>query len=367
MKVEVRPGNDPLVRRTLKDFRLHADDARWVVHLKGEGKFPSAAFPELERGGQVLLEYIPYEDWRRPNALARWVTALRPSYLALSLFPLLLAAAARWRPELEFPWLNTALLFASILLVHGSCHFWGDYEDHLRGVDAPDRAGGSGVIQQLWIPAIHLRNAAALLFLFGAGLGAWLLSRLPVPLVGTHLLWLGALGAFGAAGYSGWPFHYKYLGFGEPIVFLLCGPVLTAASALVLFGDAGFLAGAALVSLPLAFLATLRLHGGNMQRIPFDTLAGASTIARWAGFGWSKAATAFLLAAPFLLVLALVAATISTPWSLTALLTAPLALWAFVPLYRAAGPLDPTLREFRERAVAFHWAFGLAYSLSFLA
>jgi 1,4-dihydroxy-2-naphthoate octaprenyltransferase len=103
-----------------------------------------------------------------------------------------------------------------------------------------------------------------------------------------------------------------------------------------------------------------------MQRIPFDTAAGARTIARLLGFRWSKFALAFLLVAPYVLTVLLVGAWIMRPWALAVIFTAPLAVMAFLPLWRAAGPLDPAMHVVRRRLVQLHWAFGLLYSSSYL-
>jgi len=293
------------------------------------------------------------------------LVALRLPYLSISLLPLLLVLCARLRQG-PVPALVTTLLFASVALIHLGCNLWSDYEDHLRGVDSPGQSGGSGVIQKLWIPAVHLRNAAAALFLLGCVLGLLLLARLPSELLGQRLFWLGFLGALGAASYSGWPFHYKYFGLGEPIVFLLCGPLVTAGAAALFFPGSRELARFALLSLPLSFLVTLRLHSGNMQRIPFDSIARVLTIARVQGFAWSKRAYAGLLAAPFACVGLLVAYGFAGRFALLSFLALPFALPAIGALRSASGPLDPACQALRRHAARFHAAFGLLYSLAFL-
>ena len=230
----VLSAQDSFVLRALRDFRVMENGREWIARLRGAGKFRSAVFPE-KNDGQVLVELIPVSEWERPSLPVRWAHALRLPYLLFSLLPLFLvlthvrSLGLDLRPLLPI----TLLLFASLVMIHLGCNLWSDYEDHLRGVDSPEHTGGSRVIQRLWIPAVHLRNAAAVLFFGGCALGLGLLWLLPWSLVGTQLLWIGLLGAFGAASYSGWPFHYKYLGLGEPIVFVLSGPVVTAGAALI--------------------------------------------------------------------------------------------------------------------------------------
>lgn len=362
----VLPASHPLVKQVQRDFRVKENGRDFVVRLRGEGRFRSSVFPELSGDPQMLLEFIPAELLPRPAALRRWWEALRLPYITFSLLPILLVASAFYRGHGPLPALPTLLLFFSVALIHVSCNLWGDYEDHLRGVDAADRDGGSGVIQKLWLPAVAIRNVAAALMLLGLGAGLGLLALLPLSELIRPLFVLGFLGALGAASYSGWPFHYKYFGLGEPIVFLLTGPLVTVGASILLYQSTHLWAWASLVSLPLAFLAVLRLHGGNTQRIPFDTMAGVFTAARALGFRWSKRAWGLHFFAPYAVTGALVLTGYAPLASLLTLLTLPLALLSIEPLRKASGPLDPACHELRERGAQLHLAFGLIYALSFL-
>lgn len=363
----VLPAEDPLVQKALHDFRVTENGRRWIVRMKGEGRFRSSVFPEFnETNRRVLLELIPEESWQRPSLPYRWLVALRLPYLLFSLLPLILVAASFFAETGHLPWLEGGLLFLSVTLVHVSCNLWSEYEDHLRGVDAPEHSSGTGVVQKLWIPAVHLRNCSALLLVAGIIAGVTLLSLLPLEQTGRHILWLGLVGILGAASYSGWPFHYKYIGLGEPIVFILSGPIVSMGAALVFFGNSRHFLFFSLVSLPLAFLAVLRLHGGNVQRIPFDTMAGVFTIARWLGFFWSKMAMGFLLFAPFLALLFLWGLGFAPGSALISLISLPLAFWALIPLRQSKGPLDPACIELRHQSARLHLVFGLTYVFGFL-
>jgi len=368
---KVLPADHEFVKQTLRDFRVFQNGQRWVARLKGEGRFRSSTFSDLAaQKSQVLVELIPEAQWRRPMIALRWLAALRLPYLAISLLPLLLVVCASLVSDgnaVKVASPVTLLLFASVALIHLGCNFWSDYEDHLRGVDNPGQSGGSGVIQKLWIPAVHLRNAAAVFFLTGCALGVLLLTLLPLELVSGRLLWLALAGALGAASYSGWPFHYKYFGLGEPIVFLLAGPLVTDGAAALYFPQSAELVRFAFLSLPLSFLVTLRLHSGNMQRIPFDSIAGVQSIARIFGFGWSKHAYLFLLLAPYVTLAALIFTGLAGIYSVLTLLALPFAWLGYRALREARGPLDPACYELRKQAARLHLSFGLLYALSFLA
>jgi 1,4-dihydroxy-2-naphthoate octaprenyltransferase len=137
-------------------------------------------------------------------------------------------------------------------------------------------------------------------------------------------------------------------------------------ASVVYFRDASFFLWFVLSSLPLSFLATLRLHAGNMKRIPFDAMAGTNTIARELGFRWSKLAHAFLLFAPFLTICFLTLFQITGKSSLICFLSLPFAVLSLKSLLTANGPLDPACVEMRMHAARLHFVFGFLYCISFL-
>jgi 1,4-dihydroxy-2-naphthoate octaprenyltransferase len=362
--IRVVDSNSPLVPKVLQDYRLEEAGQRYCVRVKGEGKFVSSAFPEFSQPGKILLEYVLEQDHVRPHIFWRWLLALRIPYLAFSFFPLILVSGLLWQTQ-QFPWTLIVLLYSSLLFVHLSCNLWGEYEDHLRGVDTLANAGGSGVIQKLWIPAVHIRNVAALLLTFSLGLGIFLFFHLPENLPLQRLLALGLIGALGAASYSGWPFHYKYLGWGEPIVFLLSGPILTLGASYLLLGSHFREAEILLLSLPLAALAVLRLHCGNLQKIPFDTMAQVFTISRLVGFSWGKT----LLLLPLALAFGALCASVALGWApracLMALLALPFAWQMWQAFWKAKGPLDPYCIDGKTAATRLQWMFGALYACGF--
>lgn len=361
--LKILPANDTFVVRLLRDFRVIENGRRMVARLQGEGRFGSSVFPELaERNRKVLVEFLAWEEWKgaRPSLMVRWFQALRIPYLAFSLFPLLLVVAHHFSTFGLQKYREAFLMILAVSLLHLGCNLWNDYEDHMRGLDSPDNSGGSGAIRNLWIPAIHIRNAAAAFFLLGLVVG-FLLLFMAEGSARMHLLGIGLLGSLAAASYSGWPFHYKYLGLGEPIVFLLGGPLITYGAATVLHGGAylWFI----LSALPLSFLAVLRLHVNNMQRTPFNAMAGTRTIASMVGFKVSRWLVIWLLAAPFLTALLLMP--LIGKQAILPLLSLPFAIFPARLAWKASGPLDPACGELRKSVASFHLAFGALWVLSF--
>ena len=361
-KTLVEEANSTLVKKILMDFH----EENFLVRMRGEGRFRSSVFPEFSSDqGKVLLEFIRAEAVSRPSLFVRWLVALRLPYLLLSLLPVILVAAHFSHSGQAFPWISALLLVASISLLHISCNFWGEAEDHLRGIDLPERSGGSGVIRNLWISAKQLRFAAGLFFVLAFMAGIFLLLQLPLRALALDVFLLGLAGALGAASYSGWPFHYKYVGLGEPIVFFLSGPLVVVGAALVFYQNHENFLFLSLASLPLSFLAVIRLHSGNMQRIPFDSMAGVFTIARFWGFNRSKWVLGLLLGAPFFLLLVLWLGNIAPISAFACALALPHAVLAGRKLKHCMGPLDPECENIRALLGQFHFVFGVTYCVSF--
>jgi 1,4-dihydroxy-2-naphthoate polyprenyltransferase len=360
---ETLKSSDPRLRSILRDFR-HPEKSL-VYRIKADDSRPSSLISNPASDHLLLVETVPMSQWKRPNFLVRWQKAARLPYLAITLLPLLLVICIALQSAMPLPWTKIALIFGFLTLIQISANFWGDVEDHYRGVDSSNPNGGSGVIQKLWIPAIHLRYAAMALMALALAFGLVLLTFIPKDLVLNHFWWMGLLGVLGAASYSGWPFHYKYFGLGEPILFLLTGPLLTIAIGLILIPSMDLLWLTA-VSVPLALLATLRLHLGNTQRMSLDRAVGAKTIASALGFAWANYATLFLFFAPFLWILGLVALSAVSPLKLAGLLLLPLSLMALAPTLQVRSPLDPLFFELRNLATRLHLGLGMLYSLLYL-
>lgn len=364
---EILPAVHPFVKNLLHDFRQKRANRWMVAKIKGEGKFHSSAFPDIN-SENVHLEWITLEEWSRqvPGFFFRWRTAMRLHYLPITLFPIFLVIDCYLPRALHPDHARIALLLMSVLPIHFACVLWNDYEDHIRGVDSPDSSGGSGVISKLWIPAVHIRRTAMALLLLGLAFSFSFLLTLPVATIGLPLVVLGGFSALLAASYSGWPFHYKYLSLGEPLIFLLTGPLFTATVSLVFFQDTAFLNYFGVISFPLSFLTVLRLHSTNTSRIPFDTMGSIPSMARSLGYKRSILALNCLLYLPFVAVCILFALKLIGAPSLAALFLLPMAIVLSLQLLKLKNPLDPRWNGFKKKIVLFHTIFGTLYCVGFL-
>lgn len=367
-ELEVIAADSAEAHAILKDFRQYKGQERFVVELMGEGRIPSTVEgTPATNSRKVLVRYRNWQDWKeaRPNIIYRWLKAARLAYLSVSLLPLFLALAAS-----RSVWQSAGLLHFSLAILAVAClqisaQLGNDYEDHLRGIDSPANSGGSGVIQKLWIPAVHVKWAALFCLCLGIVTGSILLFLLPLA-VAKHLLLIGLLGAFGAISYSGWPWHYKYLGLGEFIVFFLAGPILSLAGGVLLSGEPNYFLWYFLIGIPVGILACLRLHAGNMQKIPFDTLAKSRTLANLLPFSMAKKLLLWTMLLPYIAVSILMAAQILPPQTLLVFVTLPLVFSQWSMLRKVRSPMDPLLQDLRTTTAWQHLFFSLVYLASFL-
>jgi 1,4-dihydroxy-2-naphthoate octaprenyltransferase len=245
---------------------------------------------------------------------AQWVEGARPRTLPAALTPVLIGtgaavAAGGFRPARGL----LALVVALGLQV--GVNYANDYSDGIRGTDAqrvgPLRLVGSGVARPAAVRAAAL---AAFAIAAVAGLVLALLTTL-------LLLIVGALAIAAAWGYTGGTNPYGYRGLGEISVFVFFGLVGVLGTTYVQLERLTLLAlagGVASGSLACAILVT-----NNLRDIPTDRAVGKQTLAVRLGDPRSRLLYSALLAAPFVLAVALAAA---RPGALLSLLALPLVI-----------------------------------------
>ena len=216
-----------------------------------------------------------------------WFFVFRPWSYTATLIPFIVALAmappthgiARW-------WIGliSGIFFQSTVNLLNS---WGDERsgvDRVPGAIRTTPQVQEGIISMRMLLAVALfcaAVAAALglaLCLYRDG-GEW---RMSIPLLAA-----GFIGLLGSTNYST-GIRFKYLGLGVPFVAFLMGP-LEMFVAICILRPADALTHvtplAALLSLPLASLVCIIMHGNDMRDIPTDRLAGIRTVASAFGPG----------------------------------------------------------------------------------
>ena len=230
----------------------------------------------------MLLIYFRAMDKGKTKA---WFFVFRPWSYTATLIPFLVALAltppshgiARW-------WIGLISGFffqATVNLLNS----WGDERS---GVDrVPGAICTTPQVQEGIIPMRMLLATALSCAAIAAALGLVLCLykdgdewRVSIPLLAA-----GFVGLLGATNYST-GIKFKYRGLGVPFVAFLMGPLEMFVAACILRPDdalAQVTPVVALLSLPLASLVCIIMHGNDMRDIPTDRLAGIKTVASASG------------------------------------------------------------------------------------
>lgn len=285
-----------------------------------------------------------------------WTAGARPRTLPAAVAPVLVGTgAAAAVNSVVLPRAVLALVVAVALQV--GVNYANDYSDGVRGTDTgrigPFRLVGSGTAT----PA-SVRTAAFSWFAVAAAAGLGL-----VVLTGQWwLLVVGALAVAAAWFYTGGRRPYGYRGLGELSVFVFFGLVAVIGTTYVQVGratPASVISGVAIGCLACAILVV-----NNLRDLASDARSGKRTLAVFLGSGRTRLLYAGLLVVPYVLALALAVA--GRPWSVLAVLSAPLAVRATAPVLRglAGAGLTPVLSAtaMTELGYGALLAIGLAIS-----
>jgi 1,4-dihydroxy-2-naphthoate octaprenyltransferase len=231
----------------------------------------------------------PSEYRRTPNEwLQVWVDGIRPSYLPLSFLPALLGTVLAWVPSVSaqtpfgrFHVVPFVGMFVSLLFLQLGAHLVNDYYDYLRSIDTSNALGPGGLIQQGLVKPTRVLTLGLVLLALGA------LSGLVVASSGGAVLYLfGLIGLLCAYFYSAPPRALSSLGLGEPVAFLLFGPLITMGAYAIQTGHIVY--SVFVYSLPLGLMAAAIIHINNMRDVEGDMHAGKQTIASLIGIRWSR-------------------------------------------------------------------------------
>ncbi|MGH2494704.1 MAG: 1,4-dihydroxy-2-naphthoate octaprenyltransferase [Ktedonobacteraceae bacterium] len=210
-----------------------------------------------------------------------WWNGMRPSYLPLSLMPVLLGSVLAWTQSItaktsrgDFHPQRFLALLLTVLCLQIGAHLVNDYYDYLRGVDTSNALGPGGLIQQGLIKPVRVLIFGLMMLLFGTAFGVF------TALAGGPLLFVFVVvGLFCAYFYSATAFSISSLTLGEVIAFLIFGPLLTLAAYIVQTGH--FDRVVLVYGLSLGLLATAFIHLNNMRDAESDAQAGKHTLASY--------------------------------------------------------------------------------------
>ena len=209
-----------------------------------------------------------------------WVRfrALRAFSLPVSVLPVLVATAAAG-PLAEWRWDILIVSMLGVALLHAAGNLLNDYFDFRSGVDRKVK-GDEGRPGRLLIrcelkPRDVLAEAMVCLLL-ALPVGVYMIWR-----CGPNLLWFAAAAGFGLYCYTGPPLKLKYQALGEPLIFLVFGPLLMLGAGYAQTGS--FQWNVLLLSIPVGLGTTAILAANNIRDQQEDQVAGILTLAQIVG------------------------------------------------------------------------------------
>jgi 1,4-dihydroxy-2-naphthoate octaprenyltransferase len=263
-----------------------------------------------------MSEPAPNSRADRTNStpVRAWVAGARPKTLGAAISPVLVGTAAG---TLDGPvrWWRAAAALVVALALQVGVNYANDYSDGVRGTDR-DRRGPVRLVAGGLASPQSVRNAAMISFGVAALVGA-VLSLVVNP----WLLLVGVAAIPAAAGYTGGPKPYGYLGLGELMVLVFFGFVATIGSAYVQHESVPLVTwfGALAVGLP----AVAILLANNIRDLQSDQATGKRTLAVRVGAARARDLYVWCMVGAVFAVV--VCGVIELP-ALLALLAAPLAV-----------------------------------------
>ncbi|MFE6919986.1 1,4-dihydroxy-2-naphthoate polyprenyltransferase [Nocardia sp. NPDC057663] len=284
---------------------------------------------------------------------AEWIEGARPRTLPNAIAPVLAGTGAAASIDGAVWWKAILAMLVSLALIVG-VNFANDYSDGIRGTDDV-RVGPLRLVGSKLASPTAVRNAAVLSLAIGAVAG--------LVLAVTTAWWLVLIGALCLAGawfYTGGSKPYGYSGFGEIAVFVFFGLIAVLGTQYVQALRVDWVG--LLLAIGVGAFSSAVLVANNLRDIPTDTEAGKVTLAVKLGDARTRTLHLVLLAAPFVISLALIA---STPWALAGLLALPLAIRANAPVRTGKGGLEliPALRDSGLALLAWSALSALAVGL----
>ena len=298
----------------------------------------TATRPPRFAGWAQVLKSCGHPAPETLDGVGRWLlisrACVQPMTLTAAAIAGLLAAPA---PTFHFGYFALAAL--GIVLAHAANNMINDYFDLSQGQDTeayPRGLYAPHPISSGLITARGLARAIVVVNVFDA-----LIMILLFLARGWPVIAFAVAGLLISVFYVAPPLRFKAHGLGEPSVFMIWGPLMV--------GGTYYSATAHLppeviwASVPYALLVTTVLFGKHIDKAPWDAPEGVNTLPVLLGEERGRRATATLMIAFYIAVVALVLAGVLAIWSLVVLAGAG-SLVRTLRTYRAEKPASPPPR-----------------------
>ncbi len=251
----------------------------------------------------------------------KWFIATRPWSFVMTIVSVSFAAVL----ALKFETFDAALYLltlAGLILSHAATNLLNDYYDVKYGVDRIDSPTSRYRPHPLLMGEVSSRSFLSAIYItYGlAILIAGFLTFVRGPLI---LLFTG-IGLFASVFYTAPPIAFKYRALGEPAVLLVWGPLMVGGSYFTISGELS--AVPFLASLPIGILVLSVLLANNLRDVEYDRKVVRATLPILLGARKGLTVYAAFLTSAYVLTIALIFANMLSVFSLSTMVTAPIAL-----------------------------------------
>lgn len=306
-----------------------------------------------------VLSRVPRVDrqtWDVLDPISRWLIASRAIALTMTLISCVIAGALAWRDGLfNFPlFLLTTL---GLTLAHATNNLINDLVDHRKGVDKDNyfrTQYGPQPVEHGLMTVKELERTIVV-----TGTAALLIGVVLVLIRGPQVLALLAAGSFFVLFYT---YPLKYVGLGEPAVFVVWGPLMIAGGYYVVTGVWSH--EVVVASLPYALGVTTVLFGKHIDKCEADRRKGIRTLPVLLGEKKARVAVILMTLCQYLVVFYLVAAGFFSP-VMFIVLPALAVFRLFCYVYRNPKPANCPQKYIAEIWPAWYVAFAFWHNRRF--
>ncbi len=308
------------------------------------------------------MPHLTGQQWQALGWFSRWLVASRAAVLIMTFTSAALGGIlAVGQPGSDFG--NWLICVLGLCLAHATNNLINDVTDYLKGVDKGNYFRTQYGVQTLESGLLSMR--AMLAYVAVTGVLALCCALYLYWKLGESVLWLTVAGAFFVLFYT-WPL--KYIGMGEPAVWVVWGPLMVGGTYFVVTGNWSFEALA--VGGVYALGPTAVLFGKHIDKLSADQGKGVRTLPVILGESVSRQVVLWLV---YLQLAAMVALVLTGVLGFAALLVL-VALPAVIRMRRVYAENKPTHppEGFPEKVwplwyVAYGFSYMRRFSLALLA
>ncbi|MBW1730781.1 MAG: 1,4-dihydroxy-2-naphthoate octaprenyltransferase [Deltaproteobacteria bacterium] len=268
--------------------------------------------------------------------IASYLKALRAPFLAGSIVPVLIGASDRFSTA-HVSFVAFLVTLGGVVFLHLGGNLINDYYD-ARGSDPVNLkvtpfSGGSRVIQDKEVGPTAILILALCFFCLALACGIWLTFK-----GRGYVMVIGVAGLVAGWIYSGPPLQLMSKGWGEILIFLAFGPLITFGTYYALSGDLSMRA--FLLGVPQGFLITGVIWINEFPDYEADKQVGKQNLVVRLGLEKSRYLYAVIMLLSFVCILVYVIASYMSYLALVAFFSLPFALKAIHIAWHHYGEHD---------------------------